>query len=179
MSFLILKLVALFVQLIGAVTVASIDPTDSDAQSKANKGKTIALVGLGIQISCFGLFSVIAVRFNFTSKRFVAGFESRITGSINEKYCTIDGGDRKLKRNWPALLRCVNIACLLVLVRKLQLISFYQVCQKRKLSTADRFAPFIVSVTSLWGGRDTLKRTSGGKCSSISSMQIHLTKLSR
>jgi hypothetical protein len=127
--FLILKLVALVVQLIGAVTVASIDAADSDAQSKANKGKTIALVGLGIQISCFGLFSVIAVRFNFTSKRFAAKFEGRITGSLNEKYCTIDGGERKLKRNWPALLRCVNIACLLILVRKLKVSSFYQVCQ--------------------------------------------------
>jgi hypothetical protein len=115
---LILKLVALFIQLAGAVTIASIDPTDPDAQSKANKGKTIALIGLGIQICCFGLFSVIAVRFNFSSKRFEAEFENRITGSKDEKYCIIDGGERKLKRNWPALLRCVNIACLLILVRK-------------------------------------------------------------
>jgi hypothetical protein len=109
--------VALFIQLIGAVTVASIDPTDPNAQSKANKGKTIALIGLGVQISCFGLFSIIAVRFNFTSKRFAAAFEDRITGSLDEKYCTIDGGERKLKRNWPALLRCVNTACILILVR--------------------------------------------------------------
>jgi hypothetical protein len=109
--------VALFIQLTGAVTVASINPTDSYAQSKANKGKIIALIGLGVQISCFGLFSVIAVRFNFTSKRFEAAYEGRITGSLNEKYCTVDGNERKLKRNWRALLRCVNIACLLILVR--------------------------------------------------------------
>jgi hypothetical protein len=109
--------VALFIQLTGAVTVASINPTDSDAQSEANKGKIIALIGLGVQISCFGLFSVIAVRFNFASKRFEAAYEGRITGSLNEKYCTVDGSERKLKRNWRALLRCVNIACLLILVR--------------------------------------------------------------
>jgi hypothetical protein len=114
--------VALFIQLIGAVIVASINPTDSDAQSQANKGKIIALIGLGVQISCFGLFSVIAVRFNFTSKRFEAAYKDRITGSLDEKYCTIDEGERKLKRNWPALLRCINIACLLILVRNWDLI---------------------------------------------------------
>lgn len=109
---------ALVIQLIGAVTVTTVSITDSDAQSKLNNGKIIALVGLGIQIACFGLFSVIAVRFNFTSKRFLAEFESRISSSPDEKYCSIDGAERKLKRDWPDLLHVINIACVLILVRK-------------------------------------------------------------
>jgi hypothetical protein len=63
------------------------------------------------------LFTIIAIRFNFISKRFAASFEERLT-NINEKYCTIDGGDRKLKKNWQAILRVTNIASFLILVSR-------------------------------------------------------------
>jgi hypothetical protein len=85
--------------------------------SKANSGKRIAQTGVAIQLICFGLFSVIAIRFNFTSKRFAVAFEERLT-NINEKYCTIDGGDHKLKKNWEAILRVTNIASVGILVSK-------------------------------------------------------------
>ena len=111
-------LIALLLQLWGAVTVTSVNPNDPDAVSKANKGKKIAQIGVAVQLACFGLFSIIAVRFNFTSKRFAADFEGRVS-SLNEKYCIIDGGDRKLKRQWQAILRVTNLASVCILVRNL------------------------------------------------------------
>ena len=57
----------------------------------------------------------MAIRFNFISRPFDANFKARITNA-NEKYATIDGGERKLKTNWVALLRVTNVAsgCILV-----------------------------------------------------------------
>ena len=95
--------------------VTTVSVTDPNAISKANKGKKIAQIGVAVQLACFGLFSVMAVRFNFTSKRFAASFEQRITTST-EKYVTIDGQARPLKKNWRALLRVTNIASLCILV---------------------------------------------------------------
>jgi hypothetical protein len=107
--------VALFLQLVGAVMIVTVSDTDPNAKSKANRGKRIAQIGVGVQLACFGLFSIMAVRFNFTSKRFAAGFEDRITNA-NEKYVTIDGQDRQLKRSWRAILRVTNIASICILV---------------------------------------------------------------
>ena len=95
--------------------VTTVSNTDPNAISKANRGKRIAQIGVGVQLACFGLFSVMAVRFNFTSKQFAAGFEERITNA-NEKYVTIDGQERQLKRNWRAILRVTNIASVCILV---------------------------------------------------------------
>jgi RTA1 like protein len=102
---------------LGAVQITSISPGAANAVSNANEGKRIAQIGVVIQLVCFGLFTIIAIRFNFTSKRFAASFEERLT-NINEKYCTIDGGNRKLKKNWQAILRVTNIASFLILVSK-------------------------------------------------------------
>jgi hypothetical protein len=109
-------LVALLLQLWGAVQITSVTPGAADAVSKANKGKKIAQIGVAIQLACFGLFSIIAVRFNFTSKRFATSFEERLT-NINEKYCTIDGTNHKLKKNWQDILWVTNIASLCILIR--------------------------------------------------------------
>jgi len=109
-------IIALFLQLVGAVMITTISNTDPNAISKAKRGKRIAQIGVAVQLACFGLFSVMAVRFNFTSKRFAAGFEERITNA-NEKYVTIDGQDRQLKRNWRAILRVTNIASVCILIR--------------------------------------------------------------
>ena len=73
-------------------------------------------IGVAIQLVCFGLFTVIAIRFNFIARRFDSQFESRISNA-NEKYITIDGEERKLKKNWPVLLHVTNIACACILVR--------------------------------------------------------------
>ena len=61
-----------------------------------------------LELICFGLFSIIAIRFNFTSKRFKNSFDERLSNT-NEKYCTVDGGAYKLKKNWRAILRITNI----------------------------------------------------------------------
>ncbi|TGO62919.1 hypothetical protein BCON_0016g00120 [Botryotinia convoluta] len=120
--FVICDILALLLQLIGVVRITSIDITSADAQSKLTQGKNIALVGVAIQMACFGLFSIIAIRFNFTSRRFTSEFQQRITlpsdsESNNEKYVMIDKAEKKLKPNWQALLHVVNITCVLILIR--------------------------------------------------------------
>ncbi|PMD23042.1 RTA1 like protein [Hyaloscypha hepaticicola] len=114
--FVACDILALVFQLWGAVQITSVTPGAADAASKAKKGKKIAQIGVAIQLICFGLFSIIAVRFNFTSKRFATSLEERLT-NINEKYCTIDGTDHKLKKNWQHILRVTNIASLCILIR--------------------------------------------------------------
>ncbi|KAK6614292.1 RTA1 domain containing protein (7-aminocholesterol resistance protein) [Botrytis cinerea] len=120
--FVVCDILALLLQLIGVVRITSIDITSVDAQSKLTQGKNIALVGVAIQMAWFGLFSIIAIRFNFTSRRFTSDFQQRITlpndsKSKNEEYVIIDGAEKKLKPNWQALLHVVNITCMLILIR--------------------------------------------------------------
>ncbi|TGO42721.1 hypothetical protein BHYA_0006g01240 [Botrytis hyacinthi] len=120
--FVICDILALLLQLIGVVRIISIDITSANAQSKLSKGENIALVGVAIQMACFRLFSIIAIRFNFTSRRFTSEFQQRIilpndSESKNEKCVMIDGAEKKLKPNWQALLHVVNITCVLILIR--------------------------------------------------------------
>ncbi|KAF7913603.1 uncharacterized protein EAF01_000009 [Botrytis porri] len=82
------------------------------------------LVGVAIQMACFGLFSIIAIRFNFTSRRFVSEFQQRITlpmdsESKNEKdkFVIIDEAEKELNPNWQTLLQVVTITCVLILIK--------------------------------------------------------------
>ncbi|KAJ5925099.1 ZIP metal ion transporter [Penicillium verhagenii] len=109
-------IVALFLQLVGAVMISSVTATDTGAASKLSRGKSLAQAGVIIQLVAFGLFSVAAVRFNFTSKRFSKQMGERYE-HIDEKHYSINGIVRKL--HWPALLRVVNLATLLILVRSI------------------------------------------------------------
>lgn len=106
-------IVALMLQLVGAVMISSVSTTDKGAASKIDKGKAIAQAGVIIQLAAFGLFSVAAVRFNFTSKRFSKELGERYERVDEKKYSI--GGIVKNK-HWPALLRVVNITTLLILV---------------------------------------------------------------
>lgn len=106
--------VALLLQLGGALLITSTSITTPNAASKLKTGKNIAITGVVVQMACFGLFTIIAVRFNFTSKRFREDFNKRVS-NLDGKYSLIDG-THKLKRNWEALLRCVNLACILITV---------------------------------------------------------------
>ncbi|KAL5315617.1 hypothetical protein ACEPPN_016486 [Leptodophora sp. 'Broadleaf-Isolate-01'] len=101
--------IALLLQTVGAVKITSVDLNAPDAKKQTNKGKTIAEIGVAVQLVFFGLFSIIAMRFNFTSRRFKHDFEQRITTS-DEKYVEIDGQPKKLKRNWQAILLITNLA---------------------------------------------------------------------
>jgi hypothetical protein len=105
--------VALFLQLIGAVMISSVDATEKDAASKLNRGKHIAQAGVIVQLLAFGLFSVAAVRFNFTSKKFTKSIHERYEMFGEDDYI-VDGITKK--KHWPALLRVVNFTTLLILV---------------------------------------------------------------
>jgi hypothetical protein len=105
--------VALFLQLIGAIMISSVGPSDPNAASKLNRGKHIAQAGVIVQLAAFGLFSVAAVRFNFTSKKFTKTIHERYEMFGEEDYI-IDGVAKK--KHWPALLRVVNLTTLLILV---------------------------------------------------------------
>ncbi|KAK9311788.1 RTA1 like protein-domain-containing protein [Lipomyces starkeyi] len=83
----------------------------------------IAITGIATQLLCFGLFSIVAIRFNFISKQFHKEFEDKVGGVEDEKYFTVNSSNRKLKKNWKALLRVMNIVCMLILIR-----SVYRVC---------------------------------------------------
>ncbi|CAI7602228.1 unnamed protein product [Penicillium glandicola] len=109
-------IVALLLQLGGAVMISSVDATAEDAKSKLNAGKHVAQVGVIIQLVAFGLFAVAAVRFNFTSKRFAGSLSERYENVGEKEY--IIGGVIKDK-NWPALLRVVNLTTILILVRSI------------------------------------------------------------
>ena len=107
---------ALFLQLIGAVMVTGTQVTDANAAEKLQKGKDLALVGVTLQIVAFGLFSFIAVRFHFTSKRFKAELERRFQKVEGDKFVTFEGSARRFKPNWRAMLYVINVSCLLILV---------------------------------------------------------------
>ena len=103
-------------QMIGAIQITTITAGTKDATSKANRGEMIAEIGVAVQLVCFGLFSIIAVRFNFTSKRFIGDFDTRFSGVHDGKYFVIDHGSRKLKRNWQTILRVTNLTSVMILV---------------------------------------------------------------
>jgi hypothetical protein len=105
--------VALLLQLIGATKLTSVDLHTPNAQSQIDSGRDIALAGIGVQLVCFGLFTIISGRFNFTSTQFEGGVvETEADGM--EKYMVVDGIEgMRLK----ALLRVVNGTCALILVR--------------------------------------------------------------
>ncbi|TVY84656.1 Protoporphyrin uptake protein [Lachnellula suecica] len=115
--FVVCDIVALFLQLVGAVIITSIDIGDPDAVKKANRGKHIAEIGVAVQLICFGLFSIIAVRFNFTSKRFMGVFHERFNGVHDDKYFTIGSSRRKFKSHWQAILRVTNFTSVCILIR--------------------------------------------------------------
>ncbi|KAJ6090484.1 RTA1 like protein-domain-containing protein [Penicillium sp. IBT 16267x] len=109
-------IVALLLQLVGAVMISSVSTTDTGGSNKIHKGKNIARVGVIVQLVAFGFFSVAAVRFNFTSKKFSRDLSERYE-SVDEKNYSIGGIVKK--KHWPALLRVVNLTTLLILVRSI------------------------------------------------------------
>ncbi|KGO57729.1 RTA-like protein [Penicillium expansum] len=124
--------VALLLQLGGAVMISAVDGKDKDAKDKLNTGKHVAQVGVIIQLVAFGLFAVAAVRFNFTSKRFSGSLDERYEHVGEKEY--IIGGIVKDK-NWPALLRVVNLTTILILVRSIYRLVEFTEGTKGYLST--------------------------------------------
>ncbi|KAK9365304.1 RTA1 like protein-domain-containing protein [Lipomyces kononenkoae] len=123
--FVTCDIVALLLQLGGAVLVSGTQPTQSNVQQRIQTGKNIALAGLAIQIACFGFFSIIALRFHFISKQFDKRLADKTTDETteDEKYIMVNETQRKVLKNWRPLLRVINVACILILIR-----SIYRVC---------------------------------------------------
>ncbi|KAI4859576.1 RTA1-domain-containing protein [Hypoxylon rubiginosum] len=115
--FVACDVVALVVQLIGAVMVSSTQATDKNAAKKLNTGKNMALAGLAIQIAAFGLFTIVAARFHFTSRQFVTNLQSRYEDAGSGGTVSVKGSPRKINPNWRRLLYAINISCVLVLIR--------------------------------------------------------------
>lgn len=90
-----------------------------------NKGRSIAQIGVVIQLAGFGLFSILAVRFNFTSKRFIADFDERLASSDGspalgkrngQEYFVVEDVPRLLKKDWQTILLVTNISSAAILV---------------------------------------------------------------
>lgn len=115
--FVSFDVIALLLQLAGAVMISSTQATDSNARQKINHGKAIAQTGVVVQLVAFGFFSIIAIRFNFTSERFkkLTAQEQLFPADGNDRSLQLDTVPRKLK-DWPAILRVVNIVSGLILV---------------------------------------------------------------
>ncbi|CAI7637645.1 unnamed protein product [Penicillium discolor] len=125
-------IIALLLQLGGAVMISAVDATDKDVKNKLNTGKHVAQVGVIIQLVAFGMFAVAAVRFNFTSKRFTGSLSERYENFGEKEY--IIGGVVKDK-NWPTLLRIVNLTTILILVRSIYRLVEFTEGTKGYLST--------------------------------------------
>ncbi|KAI1106915.1 RTA1-domain-containing protein [Jackrogersella minutella] len=115
--FVAFDIIALFVQLIGAVSVSGTRATDKDAANKLKIGKDVALAGLGIQMAAFGLFTIIAARFHFTSQRFVQSLNWRLEETDGGRAVFVKGSSQKINPNWRRLLYAVNVSCILILIR--------------------------------------------------------------
>lgn len=109
-------ILALLLQAAGAAIVAGTQVTDNDAMHKLDLGKKLALIGIGVQIAAFGLFSVVAVRFHFTSKQFESDISSRLLRAEGDKMATFEGSSRRFNPNWRSILFAVNASCILIMV---------------------------------------------------------------
>lgn len=116
--FVFCDVLALLLQLVGALMLSSTDASDTNAQSKIDRGKNIALTGTVVQLVAFGLFAFVAVRFNFTSRRFENLVHDTNIGIDGLSNMQEEEQHRPKPRNpnWRALLRVVNITSGLILV---------------------------------------------------------------
>ncbi|KAI2639668.1 RTA1-domain-containing protein [Hypomontagnella submonticulosa] len=115
--FVAFDILSLIVQLIGAVAVSSTKATDENAANKLKIGKDVALIGLALQIVAFGLFTIVAARFHFTSQRFETKLQSRLEDADRGRSVFVKGSSRKINPQWRRLLYAINVSCVLILIR--------------------------------------------------------------
>jgi hypothetical protein len=132
-------IVALLLQMGGAIMITSVDDTDKDARDKLNTGKHVAQIGVIVQLAAFGLFAVAAVRFNFTSKRFTKSVSERYE-NFGEKEHIIDGVAKN--KHWPTLLRVVNVTTILILVSFLLFAAHYSFANLFQVRSVYRLVEF-------------------------------------
>lgn len=138
--FVAFDILSLIVQLIGAVAVSSTKATDENAANKLKIGKDVALIGLALQIVAFGLFTIVAARFHFTSQRFETKLQSRLEDADRGRSVFVKGSSRKINPQWRRLLYAINVSCVLILVsrQKVQI-------QEASSNILDRYDPCSVS----------------------------------
>jgi hypothetical protein len=83
-----------FIQVVGGAMVAA-----ASSIEKANKGKNIVLVGLGLQLATFGFFVLSSIRLNILLKK------------------QLRNVPLPTERNWQLYLNVVNVANVLILIR--------------------------------------------------------------
>ncbi|KAL4949034.1 RTA1 like protein-domain-containing protein [Aspergillus filifer] len=111
-------IIALLLQLAGAVMITSSNGTSQEDIDSFERGRDLALGGVIVQIIAFGIFTIAAIRFNFTSRAFVKGIhealpmqgDSDLTTSLQEK---------PRNENWQQLLHAVNFSTILILIRSI------------------------------------------------------------
>ncbi|CAM1501337.1 Fc.00g104990.m01.CDS01 [Cosmosporella sp. VM-42] len=96
--------ISLALQLVAAVLISGTNPTDSNAKQKVSLGRDLGLVGVSVQIAGFGLFSISALRFYFTSRR------------LNGDFAKLNQAKHGIHRDWEKLLVVVISSCFLILV---------------------------------------------------------------
>ena len=113
-------IIAFLLQAWGAIDVATADIGD---RHQLNQGKKIVLIGLGVQIACFGYFVLVSTRAQWTLGRFKDQIHQ------NQKVKVIDSGrkyeimvgsakkTRTYRSTWYTLLTAVNVGGILILVR--------------------------------------------------------------
>lgn len=121
-------IISLLLQLCAAVLIAGTDPTDSNAKDKVNLGKNLGLAGVSVQLFGFGLFSVAAVRFHFTSRQLSSDYASKNETRWN------------MTKHYSTLLYVVNASCLLILVGYR---FYFLIVERREKANAGRFGPFF------------------------------------
>ncbi|KAL2822151.1 RTA1 like protein-domain-containing protein [Aspergillus cavernicola] len=110
--------IALFLQLIGAVMITSGNGTSQDDIDSFNRGRDLALIGVIVQIVAFGIFTIAAVRFNFTSKKFLKAAPQPLYPQDQDDFA-LQVQDKPRKTEWQSLLRVVNLSTVMILIRSI------------------------------------------------------------
>ncbi|KAL4785897.1 RTA1 like protein-domain-containing protein [Aspergillus varians] len=109
-------IVALMLQLIGALMITSGKHTTQADIDNFNRGRDLALIGVIVQIAAFGIFTVAAIRFNFTSKMFVGVASQPL---YDQDSFSMAVQDKPKKSDWHHLLRAVNVSTVMILIRSI------------------------------------------------------------
>ncbi|KKK16093.1 hypothetical protein P175DRAFT_0426608 [Aspergillus ochraceoroseus IBT 24754] len=107
-------ILALLLQLAGVVFITSGNGESKDAIDQFNRGRDLAIGGVALQLVAFGIFTVAAIRFNFTSKKFIQSAPEQLEAQTDLAFSV---ENKPTEASWPSLLRVVNLTTLMILIR--------------------------------------------------------------
>ncbi|CAI6092721.1 unnamed protein product [Clonostachys chloroleuca] len=145
--------VSLLLQMGAATMLSTTQATDENAEGKIEMGRNLGLAGVGVQLFGFGIFTVAAVRFHFTSRR----FDGHHVSQNQTRW--------KISKHYESLLYVVNASCALILIRSVfRMVEFapgtQEIIEKKEwyLYTFDVLPILIVCVLyNIWFPGDYLK----------------------